>query len=70
MASQKLEYYVEEDGSIVWLREKGNRVALETVRGLFSDAVKLWQQLKNEAIPTLSAAMMVTIRLAGRSSGL
>lgn len=35
-------------GEIVELREKGNRVALETVRGLFSDAVKLWEQLKNK----------------------
>ena len=29
MASLKLEYYVEEDGSIVWLREKGNRTILD-----------------------------------------
>lgn len=35
-------------GKIVELREKGQRVALETIRGLFSDAGELWVQLKNE----------------------
>ena len=35
-------------GKIVVLREKGQRVAVETVRGLFFDSVKLWTQLKNK----------------------
>ena len=35
-------------GKIVELREKGQRVAVETIRGLFLDTGKLWEQLKNE----------------------